>query len=253
MNTEQTLKSVRVVLVRTSHPGNIGATARAMKTMGLSRLWLVNPEHFPSEVAQARASGAVDVLASATVVRTLEEALEGVHFAAALTARRRDLALPFVHPREGAERVWTLAQHAETALVFGNEASGLTNAELAHCQLPVTIPTNPAYGSLNLGAAVQIMCYELRLAALTNENLAPQSQPNKIVPGQMLASHDEVEGFFSHLEEALRQSGFYNPLHSRRLFPRLRRLFGRVGLERDEVSILRGMLTSFQGPRRDPP
>lgn len=237
------LDRVRVVLVNTSHPGNIGAAARAMKTMGLKHLVLVRPEDFPSELASARAAGSVDVLNNAQVVSSLPEALRGVQVAAAMTARRRELSLPFHTPREAAAVLTQTALQGEVALVFGNETSGLSNEALLHCRLPVTIPTNPDYSSLNLGSAVQVLAYELRLAALacTTAPAAPAA-----TPAAQLARHDEVEGFFQHLEQTLTESGFYDPKHSRRLFPRLRRLFGRVALEQDEVNILRGMLTSFQ-------
>ncbi len=242
------LSRMRVVLVKTSHPGNIGAAARAMKTMGISNLVLVAPEVFPSALATARAAGAADVLERARVVQTLPEALVGVQMAGALTARRRELALPFHTPRQASERLGQVALEGEVALVFGNETSGLSNEDLAYCHMPITIPTQPGYSSLNLGSAVQVMCYEMRMAALAlsqAEDSVPQ--PSRV---DRLASHDEVEGFFAHLERALTESGFYDPQHSRRLFPRVRRLFGRVALEHDEVSILRGMLTSFQAKWR---
>ncbi|MDR2925382.1 MAG: RNA methyltransferase [Azoarcus sp.] len=244
MNGLSALDRVRVVLSRPSHPGNIGAVARAMKTMGLSRLWLVSPALFPDPVADARASGAGDVLASARVVGSLREALAGTVFAAALTARRRDLSLARRDPRAAAaELVQRLRDtSSEVALVFGNEASGLSNEELGLCALPVTIPANPAYASLNLGAAAQLMCYELRLAAMGEEAGTP------FLPAEPLpeaATHEETEGFFAHLESSIVASGFLDPAKPRRLMPRLRRLFGRVRLEKEEIAILRGILSSF--------
>lgn len=238
MTNSAVLDRIRVVLTRTSHPGNIGATARAMKTMGLSRLVLVAPESFPDPVADPRASGALDVLHAAEVVPTLAEGLRGTVFAAALTARRRELSLPMHMPREAAPELVRYAQQGEVALVFGTEASGLTNDEVALCTMPVTIPANPAYSSLNLAAAVQLLCYELRLAAL--DESAPRNPPEDA------ARFEEVEGFYAHLEEAMRESGFYDPASSRRLLPRLRRLFGRVRLERDEINILRGIVAALQ-------
>ncbi|MDR2031302.1 MAG: RNA methyltransferase [Azoarcus sp.] len=243
MNDPLPLERVRVVLARPRHPGNIGAAARAMKTMGLARLWLVAPAAFPDPVAEARASGAGDVLAGAQVVDALPEALAGTVFAAALTARRRDLSLPRLGPREAAAELIEWSARGEVALVFGNEASGLTNAELSLCARPVTIPANPAYASLNLGAAVQLMCYELRMTAAgetvrAGADAAPEP-----------ATHDEVEGFFAHLESAIVASGFLDPAKPRRLMPRLRRLFGRAHLEKEEVAILRGILSSFNADK----
>lgn len=240
MNGAFALDRIRVVLSRPSHPGNIGAAARAMKTMGLTRLWLVSPAVFPDPVANARASGADDVLASAQVVGTLEEALAGTVLAAAITARRRELSLPRLTARAAATELVRWSERGEIALVFGNETSGLSNEEVGLCAMPVTIPTNPGFSSLNLGAAVQLLSYELRMAALQPDAVYggdPQPQP---------ATHDEVEGFFAHLEQAVTESGFHEPHNPRRLMPRLRRLFGRVRLEKEEVGILRGMLSSFQ-------
>ncbi len=242
MNDLSALGRIRVVLSRTSHPGNIVAAARAMKTMGLSRLWLVSPASFPDPVAEARASGAGDVLANAQVVDSLQEALSGTVFAAALTARRRDLSLARRDPRAAAAELvqWSRNACGEVALVFGNEASGLSNEELGLCALPVTIPANPAYASLNLGAAVQLMCYELRLAAMGEGGSA---FPAESLPEP--ATHDEIENFFAHLESSIVASGFLDPAKPRRLMPRLRRLFGRARLEKEEIAILRGILSSF--------
>jgi tRNA/rRNA methyltransferase len=238
MNDPLPLDRVRVVLARPSHPGNIGATARAMKTMGLARLWLVAPAAFPDPVAEARASGAIDVLAGAAVVDTLPEALAGTVFAAALTARRRDLSLPRLGPRAAAAELIEWSGRGEVALVFGNEASGLTNEELSLCARPVTIPANPGYASLNLGAAAQLMCYELRMAVTGETFRAAADAPAP-------ATHDEIEGFFAHLESAIIASGFLDPAKPRRLMAKLRRLFGRARLEKEEVAILRGILASF--------
>jgi len=242
MNDLSALERIRVVLSRPSHPGNIGAAARAMKTMGLSRLWLVSPTSFPDPVAEARASGAGDVLANAQVVDSLQEALSGTVFAAALTARRRDLSLSRRDPRAAAAELVQRSACGEVALVFGNEASGLTNEELGLCALPVTIPANPAYASLNLGAAVQLMCYELRLAAM-EEGSGGAFLPAESLPEP--ATHDEIENFFTHLMSSIVASGFLDPAKPRRLMPRLRRLFGRTRLEKEEIAILRGILSSF--------
>ena len=232
------LDRVRVVLTRTSHPGNIGGAARAMKTMGLKHLVLVSPYAYPSEIATARASGATDVLENARVVATLDEALQGCVFSAAMTARRRELSLPMQWSREAAGEVARYAGEGDVALVFGNETSGMSNEELALCHLPVMIPANPDYSSLNLAAAVQILCYEMRMACASIGE-APAGEGRA-------ASFDEVEGFFGHLETALVESGFHDPANPRKLMPRLRRLFGRVRLEKEEVGILRGMLSALR-------
>lgn len=231
------LDRIRIVLSHTSHPGNIGAAARAMKTMGLTQLYLVNPCADPDGVGRARSSNARDVLEGAVVCATLEEALEGTVLAAAMTARQRELAPPPKWAREAAPEIVGATVHGPVALVFGNETAGLSNEEVALCRLPVMIPTNPAYSSLNLGAAVQVMGYELRLAALDpGAPPAPENPP---------ATAEEIRHFYEHLEAAVTQSGFLDPAHPKRLMPRLRRLFDRIALERDEVSLLRGMLKTF--------
>lgn len=239
------LERVRIVLCHPSHPGNIGAAARAMKTMGLSQLTLVAPKHFPHPEAEARASGAVDVLAQAVVCATLAEALTGTVLVAGMSARRRDLAAPFRWAREGAAELLAGTRQGsrmnDVALVFGTEAAGLSNDELGLCHFPVMIPANPEYSSLNLGAAVQLMCYELRLAAA-----APGAPPSS---DEDLATAEEIEGFHEHLERVAIASGFLDPAQPKRLMQRLRRLFGRVRLEHDEVSILRGLLTTVEKPK----
>ncbi|MEC5396828.1 RNA methyltransferase [Uliginosibacterium sp. H1] len=244
LSASAVLSRVRVVLTRPSHPGNIGSAARAMKTMGLSRLYLVQPRAFPHPEAEALASGATDVLANATLCESLADALVGVTIAAATTSRRRELALPMQWSRDAARTLASAAQQAEVALVFGNETYGLSNEELAQCQLPVMIPANPEYASLNLAAAVQLLSYELRMA-IVDTGEAPYLEGE-------LATVDEVEQMFGHFERAMTTSGFFNPDNPKRLLPRLRRLFGRVRLEKDEVNILRGMLGAFEAPWRKP-
>lgn len=236
------LQRVRVVLSRTSHPGNIGAAARAIKTMGFSHLVLVRPKFFPDPQAEAMASGAGDVLASAKVVDTLAEALQGVELTVALTARRRDLATEPLWARDGAAELATVAARGDVALVFGNETSGLTNEELAQCGRWVMIPANPEYSSLNLAAAVQLMCYELRLA------LCAVPPAPTFAESCSAATHDEVERLMIHFEQSAIASGFLDPEQPRRLMLRLRRLFARARLEREEVNILRGLLASFERP-----
>lgn len=242
--TLQSLQRVRVVLCATSHPGNIGAAARAMKTMGVSRLVLVNPKIFPDPQAEAMASGADDLLANAAVCTSLTEALQGVVLALAMTARRRELATAPMWIRDGAQELAGMAAHGEVALVFGNETSGLSNEELAQCGCWAMIPANPDFSSLNLAAAVQVMCYELRMALLGAEPVAAVADAGR------LATHDEVEGVLSHFEQSAIDSGFLDVANPGRLMLRLRRLFARTRLEREEVNILRGFLASFQRQRR---
>jgi len=244
MNPEVLLSRIRVVLCRPSHPGNIGAAARAMKTMGLSSLYLVSPKHFPDPEADTRATGAVDVLARATVTSSLKEALAGTAFAVALSARQRDIGPVLGAPRETVARLIAEAAGGDVALVFGNETVGLTNDEILHCQAAVTIPTNPEFSSLNLGSAVQVLCYECRMAAFLEK---PPVVEQGVTPfASPVATHDEIEGLYGHLETIMTDSGFYNPEQPGRLFPKLRRLFGRVRLEKDEINILRGILASTQ-------
>jgi len=236
---ESTLAWIRVVLVRTTHPGNIGAAARAMKTMGLSRLVLVSPRRFPDEQAEAMATGASDLLASAEVCGTLDEALAGTTLAFALTARRRELSHVAVDIRDGAELAIREAAAAhEIAFVFGTEMSGLANDEVIRCQRIVHIPTNPAYASLNLAAAVQVVAYEVRRAAIGRSDFGNERFE--------AAAYDDVEGLYAHLERSLIASKFLDPASPKRLMERLRRLFGRTRLEKEEVNILRGILTAWE-------
>ena len=232
------LPHIRVVLSHTSHPGNIGAAARAMKTMGIVSLYLVNPKKFPDAEAEAMASGASDVLRGARVCASLAEALHGTVYALAVSARRRELAYASTEARSAAKELVAAAREGEVAIVFGTEMSGLTNEEILQCRGVAHIPADPAYSSLNLAAAVQVMAYEARVAAL-GARLLPPSESG-------LARHEDVENFYVHLEQSLLASGFLDPANPRRLIPRLRRLFGRARLEQEEVNILRGMLNSFR-------
>ncbi len=235
--------NIRIVLVNTSHPGNIGAVARAMKNMCLGRLYLVQPNGFPSAEATARASGADDVLANAVVCDSLNEALEGCHFVMGTSARDRSLSWPVVNPRECAARVTEESEQHEVALVFGREHSGLTNDELEKCHYLVHIPSNPEYSSLNLGAAVQVISYELMMAkpvengSLTNEERDP-------------ADAAQMESFFEHLEATMGEIGFLDSSHPRKLMRRMRRLFNRAQPDKTEINILRGMLAAAQGAKR---
>lgn len=239
------LANIRIVLVETSHPGNIGATARAMKTMGLAQLVLVRPEIFPNAEATARASGAADLLSQARVCASLPEALAGCSTVFAVTARSRTLAWPTVEPREAAALAAKAAPAGEVAFVFGRERTGLTNEEIGLARHCLTIPTNPEYGSLNLAAAVQVVAYELRMAS--GQGVLPEALQDP------LATADEVERLYGHLENALIDLGFLDPANPRQLMQRLRRLFNRAGLQQQEVNILRGILTAAQAGARRPP
>lgn len=243
MNPTNLLSRISVVLCRPSHPGNIGAAARAMKVMGLSRLCLVTPKQFPDPEADARATGAVDVLAAARVCASLDEALAGTVFAVALSARQRDLGPVPKQAREAVAELLKEAENGEVALVFGNETMGLSNEELQRCHLAATIPANPEFTSLNLGAAVQVLCYEARMAAYGGR---PEVADRTTPFASPAASHEEVEGLYGHLEQVMTDTGFYNPAQPGRLLPKLRRLFGRVRLEKDEINILRGILAATQ-------
>ena len=231
------LSHIRIVLSHTSHPGNIGAAARAMKTMGIVSLYLVNPKKPIDAEAEAMASGASDVLRGACVCASLAEALQGTVYALAVSARRRELAYVSADARAAAQALVAAAQEGEVAIVFGTEMSGLTNEEILQCRAAAHIPADPGYSSLNLAAAVQVLAYEARVAAL-----GAQALP---VADSAAARHEDVENFYAHLEQSLLASGFLNPANPRRLMPRLRRLFGRVRLEQEEVNILRGMLSAF--------
>jgi TrmH family RNA methyltransferase len=232
------LANIRVVLARTSHPGNIGAAARAMKTMGLDQLYLVEPAVFPNSQADAMASGATDLLARARVCATLAEALADTTLALGVSARRRDIVADVLMPPEAATRLLIEAQAGPVALVFGNETSGLSNEELSLCQGLVTIAANPEYSSLNLAAAVQVLCYEIRKTWLGQASW-PQ-------PDLEAATGDEMEKFYGHLETALAELEFLNPGSPGKLMLKLRRLFARTRLAKEEVNILRGILSAAQ-------
>ncbi len=209
--------------------------------MGLARLYLVAPGRFPDPQAEWRASGAIDVLRRATVYESLDDALKGVVFSVGCTARIRELAVPMVTAREAAARAIRQARAGPVALVFGNETFGLTGEEVSKCRLLASIPADSRYLSLNLGAAVQVFCYELRQAAL-GDRAPPAKQPPPV-------PHEEVERFLEYLERAMTETGFLDPKHPKRLMPRLRRLFSRAQLEKDEINILRGMLETLRRPK----
>ena len=238
------LANIRVVLVATSHPGNIGAVARAMKTMQLPTLYLVRPKRFPCAEATARAAGADDVLFAARVCETLDEALAACGWVCATSARPRSLPWPELTPREAAARALALVQQTPVALVFGREHSGLTNTELDRCHALVRIPTHPVFRSLNLAAAVQLLAYEVHLAWRGTAERLSGSRPAAPLAGFCTA--DEMQGFYNHLEAALTEIGYLNPDHPKRLMRRLRRFFNRAQPDRVEMNILRGILTAVQ-------
>ncbi len=230
--------TVRIILVGTTHPGNIGAVARAMKNMGLNELVLVNPRYFPHDDATARASGAEDILDGARVVESLDQALADCVFAAGASARSRAIDWPSMPPRECAERLVQESVAGNVAVVFGPEKSGLTNEDLDRCNTLLTIPTDPDFSSLNIAMAVQIICYELRLLQHEeSQAVDPESPP---------ATGEEIEHFYTHLETVLTDSGFLDPDKPRLLMRRLRRLFVKAEPDKNEINILRGILTALE-------
>lgn len=236
--------SIRIVLVGTTHPGNIGAVARAMKNMGLSDLALVNPRLFPHDEATARATGAADILEKAMVVETLAEALTDCVYVAGASARSRAISWPCMGPRDCAERMIQESSHGKVAAVFGPERSGLNNDDLDLCHTLLTIPTNPDFSSLNLGMAVQVLTYELRVAGMLDEGpvFDVEAPP---------ASSEEMENFYTHLKKTLTDIEFLDPENPRHLMRRLRRLFVRARPDKNEVNILRGILTAVDSTRKE--
>ncbi|MDG0024014.1 RNA methyltransferase [Trinickia sp. Y13] len=250
--------STLFVLVEPSHPGNVGAAARAIKTMGFSRLVLVAPrvplvQNEPEAIAMA--SGAEDVLASVRIVPTIADALTGVAWSVALTARMREYGPPQLAPREAAQEARNHALAGDIAFVFGNERTGLSNEHVERCSALAHIPANPAYSSLNLAQAVQVLAYELRMAYLSDEQgAAPASADEESVR----APSEDVERMYMHLENALIALEFLDPANPKKLMSRLRRLFARAGLEREEVNIVRGiakhiLLKTHAGDRSSSP
>lgn len=229
----------RIVLINTSHPGNIGAAARAMKTMGFSELYLVSPRQFPHVKANEMASNALDVLAKARVVKSLGEAIDDCHLIVGTSARSRSLPWPLMTPRLFAEEIKKKDANTKVAILFGTEQSGLTNEELHKCHFHIHIPANPEYSSLNLAAAVQIIVYELHCAIHS-------FRENEIHSDSPLANHQEVENFYQHLERTLITIGFLNPATPKALMARLRRMYNRAQLEKVEINILRGILTEAE-------
>ena len=239
-DVRSSLGRVRVVLINTTHPGNIGATARAMKVMGLASLHLVTPKVFPHAEATAMASGADDILQRAVVHDSLDSALSGCALALGTSARLRSLPMPMFDARRAARQALQESGAHEVALLFGRERYGLTNEEMMRCQYLVNIPANPEYSSLNLAQAVQIMAYELRMAALDVVDVSlPPLDWDPVDDGQL-------ELFFEHLEQTLLDIRFLNPKQPKKLMMRLRRLFNRARPDQNEINILRGILKASQ-------
>lgn len=234
----QVLDDIRTVLIRPTHPGNVGGAARALKNMGLTQLCLVAPSNYPSPEATARAADATDVLARAVVADDLDAAIGDCHFVLGATARSRRIEWPALDPAAAARRLLQEAQRGPVALLFGQERSGLTNAELDRCQALGYIPANPAYPSLNLVCAVQVLAYEIYRAA--------SEMPAALLPSEPPATEEEMAHFHRHLEQVLVEIGFLDPGNPRLLPRRLRRLFNRAQLDRNEANILRGILTAVQ-------
>lgn len=238
------LSNIRIVLVETTHPGNIGAVARAMKNMKMSNLYLVSPKIFPSADATARASGADDVLASAIVCESLQEAIADCQVVFGASARLRTIDWPVVTPRECADTIGSDVGQQQAAIVFGRENSGLKNHELDLCRYLLRIPCNSEYSSLNIAAAVQVVCYELFVAFGQEPVVRQESEAP-------LATSAQMESFYQHLHQALCDIGFMHPDKSRSIMRRLRRIYNRNRLDTKELDILRGILRMSQGNKKN--
>ena len=243
MSTQAHQSNIKIVLVNTAHPGNIGGAARAMKNMGLSELCLVEPREYPAPRAVWRAAGAREVLTHATVVDSVDEAIADCSLVIGTSARERRIPWPLINPRECGVRVWAEAQKHKVALLFGREDRGLTNDELQKCHYHVHIPSNPEYSSLNLATAVQVLAYEIRMASLANEN---GDLPDLAEWDQPLVNAENLENFHKHLAETMAELDFYDPENPKQLLTRMRRLFNRLRMDQMEVSILRGLLSAVQ-------
>lgn len=255
--TNALFDNIRVVLVNTSHPGNIGATARAMKNMGLKHLYLVDPRDFPSGVATGRAVGAADILESAVVTGTLEEAVSDCGLVIGASARSRRLPWPLLSPVQCAQKVVEEGGNNQVALVFGREDSGLSNEELQLCHFHVHIRSDEEFSSLNLAAAVMVITYEVRMAVLalkegaeqgSHDVAAAHGQPEDVVVEGLewdvpRATGQQMESFYQHLEQVMVDLNFHDPENPRLLMMRMRRLFGRIRPDQMEASILRGFLS----------
>ena len=243
MSITERQANIRIVLVNTAHPGNIGGAARAMKNMGLAELYLVQPREYPAPRAVWRAAGARDVLAHATIVESVDEAIADCALVVGTSARERRIPWPLLNPRECGEKIYREAGSHKTALLFGRVDRGLTNDELQKCHYHVHIPSNPEYSSLNLATAVQVLAYEVRMASLADEqgNLPPLTDWD-----QPPVSAGDLEFFHEHLAATMADLKFYDPENPKQLLTRMRRLFNRVRMDEMEVSILRGLLSAVQ-------
>jgi tRNA (cytidine32/uridine32-2'-O)-methyltransferase len=239
------IENIRVVMVETTHPGNIGAAARAMKTMGYNNLYLVKPKVYPNAEATARAAGADDILSTAIVCDSLEDALQGCVTVVASTARPRTISHPVFTPREYAPKLFEMLKLGPVALVFGRESSGLSNEELEYCNAILQIPTNPEFSSLNVASAVQILCYEFN--QLLQPDAVDKIDAESDDKGKTrLATADEMTYFYEHLEQSMIDVDFLNPQQPRKLMRRLKSLFNRAHMDENEVSILRGFLAAVR-------
>ena len=248
------LDNIRIVLVNTHHPGNIGSAARAMKNMGLTRLYLVSPKDFPSFEASQLASSATDVLKEAVVVDTLAEALQGCSLVCGTTARLRSVKWPQVDARECGELIHAESEQHEVALVFGRERSGLSNDELELCQTLVNIPTAEAYSSLNLGQAVQVLSYEILMASQQGKPADSKSENNETIDEKdTLATNDQLEGMYNHYLNALSDLNFFGERNPEHIMRKLRCLYGRARPTQREVQIMRGILSYAQGRKTQTP
>lgn len=232
------LDRIRIVLIQTSHPGNIGSAARAMKTMGLKRLYLVSPKEFPHRKAHEMASGATDVVDASIVVETLDEAVKDCSLVLGTSARDRAIPWPLINPREMGETISEEPGDSEIAIVFGREQSGLTNDELQRCHMHIQIPANPDYSSLNLAAAVQVLAYECRMASLHNA-------ASELEWDFRHATADELEYLFAHLQSVLVELNFLKAQTPRQVMTRLRRFFFRARPDVMEMNIFRGFLAAI--------
>jgi tRNA (cytidine32/uridine32-2'-O)-methyltransferase len=237
------LQNIRIVLIGTTHPGNVGAAARAMLNMGIERLTLVEPQCPIGEIAYSRASGANHVLDNRQTHAELRDAIADCSLVVAATARRRSLPWPELDPGAMVEQIFALDDDSEVALVFGREHSGLSNEELQMCNRMICIPTNPEFTSLNLAAAIQVLCYEIYRGQLS------RPEPAAVEGDDIAASSGEIEDYFDHLRRVLHDLGFINPRHPGITMQRLRRLYLRAQLSRNEVSMLRGILSAVDKSR----
>jgi len=235
--------NIKIVLVNTAHPGNIGGAARAMKNMGLAELCLVEPREYPAPRAVWRAAGARDLLNNATVVDSVDKAIADCSLVIGTSARERRIPWPLINPRQCGEKIWAEAQSHKVALLFGREDRGLTNDELHMCHYHVHIPSNPEYSSLNLATAVQVLAYEIRMASLSDKQ---GNLPDLGEWDQPMTTAEDLENFHTHLAQTMADLDFYDPDNPKQLLTRMRRLFNRVRMDQMEVSILRGLLSAVQ-------